>query len=319
VARLDMHEMVWVLLGVVVVSLVGLVLGVAATRTGIGSIPLIFTGNPPVLKGFQSGKNSEADVLLIGMMAYALVVREWTESRSFKLARYYYFGLLAGGCMLFAAGVLLTHSRMGVALLPVAIISIVYSSVPYGRRGTILAALGGVFTLAAAAVCLLLLGNQNATSLMVGFMMNHEVRPEIWLDSWYVVKQYFPFGSGMGTFVTVFPAAERLETVVPQFTNRAHNDYIEMLIEGGAFAGLVFFAICGILLRWLWLRLRSSSPAARRHGAFALATLAILALHSIVDYPLRSISLASLAALAVAMLTTAIPAPKSGAKVRKTW
>lgn len=318
VARLDVEELRWVLLCVVGVSLLGLLLGAAVTRAGVGAIPLVFNDSTPILLGFQANKNHEADVLLIGMMAYALVVREWTESRALRLSRRYYIGLLLGGCMVFATGVLLTHSRMGVALLPLAVISVAYSSVPYGRRRTLFVAGAGVALLGAAAAGLVFSGNRNATNLVVGYMLNHESRPEIWTDSWFVAKQYLPFGSGMGTFVTVFPGAERLEVVDPQFTNRAHNDYVEMLIEGGIPAVIIFAILCSMLMRWLWLRLKSSSPAARRHGAFALATLAVLALHSLVDYPFRTIAVASLAALAAAMLMPAIPAPKVGVKVRKT-
>src|SRR5438045_7942021 len=56
-------------------------------------------------------------------------------------------------------------------------------------------------------------------------------------------KNYAPVGSGLGSFVPVFQLFERPDTVLKQYVNHAHNDYIELFIETGllgAAALLVF-------------------------------------------------------------------------------
>src|SRR3546814_16690937 len=66
-----------------------------------------------------------------------------------------------------------------------------------------------------------------------------DVRPEIWADTWYAIGQHWPVGAGMGTFRPVFDAAERLEFVRPSYANRAHNDYLEYLLEAGVAGALL--------------------------------------------------------------------------------
>jgi O-antigen ligase len=45
---------------------------------------------------------------------------------------------------------------------------------------------------------------------------------------------YMPSGSGMGSFVQVYPAFERpADGFVVSYVNRAHNDYLELWLESG--------------------------------------------------------------------------------------
>lgn len=76
---------------------------------------------------------------------------------------------------------------------------------------------------------------------------------------------------------------------------------MELAIESGA-PGLVLLlaAIIALALR-LAAQLRAGGEAAI-HAAVAGSILAVLAIHSIVDYPLRAMTLAVLAALAVGLL-----------------
>jgi O-antigen ligase len=84
--------------------------------------------------------------------------------------------------------------------------------------------------------------------------------------------------------------------------NRAHNDYLELVIEAGVL-GLLVLAVLAIMLARLALgQLRDQSPTIRGQVIFALGTFTIVALHSQVDYPLRSMSLACIAAVAAGLL-----------------
>lgn len=118
-------------------------------------------------------------------------------------------------------------------------------------------------------------------------------------------NQAFPWGTGMGTFRRVYEQHETLETTLPLFINRAHNDWIEFYLE----AGLAGIVLIGLWLAW-WLWARRSTPARdygteQRLRAFA-CTLALiaLALHSLVDFPMRTVAIATVAG---ALLALSVP------------
>ena len=106
----------------------------------------------------------------------------------------------------------------------------------------------------------------------------------------------------MGDFVPAFIADERLVSVNQSMPNRAHNELIELTTETGAFGLLALSAISLLLIRQVARALRSASQQSTNIICFASTALIILTLHSMVDYPLRSLSLASLAAVCAGLL-----------------
>ncbi|MEO7914773.1 MAG: O-antigen ligase family protein, partial [Novosphingobium sp.] len=265
------------------------------------------------LNGFQGNHNSSADMLMIGMVALAAAVREWLElpSESDRKSRRRHVSMaLAGvalGTVLFTMGVFLTGSRAGTALLPVPLLAVAVIMRPWLKfsRRTVLIALA-VAAIAALAALTLLLNNAAIGRVLARYDFAGEGRPDIWRDALYAMRQYFPFGSGMGTFQPVFEAAERLEVVTYSKTGRAHNDLLELAIEGGAFGLALLTMISAILAnaaRQAWASRHSErSSGGRAQVLFAIAALAVIALHSQVDYPLRSMSLAFVAATCAGLL-----------------
>src|SRR4029453_6182072 len=50
-------------------------------------------------------------------------------------------------------------------------------------------------------------------------------------------KAYMPIGSGLGSFVPVYPLFETAQdTLSNRFANHAHNDILEFWLEGGIFS-----------------------------------------------------------------------------------
>ena len=125
-------------------------------------------------------------------------------------------------------------------------------------------------------------------------------RFERWDDSTYVIDRYWPVGAGMGVFDDVFQVDESLEYLSPQKAGRAHNDYLEILIESGIAGPL-------LLLAWLaWCTaalIRADGPEQRWMRAGAFTALACLALQSVFDYPIRSQALFAVAAICVVLLS----------------
>ena len=124
-----------------------------------------------------------------------------------------------------------------------------------------------------------------------------------------------PFGAGFGTFVPVYQTVEPRTLLFERYVNRAHNDWLELGLEGGV------LTIVGLVVFFVWFG-RSSFQVWRpgQSGADALDTalaragsivVVLLLLHSIVDYPLRTTAMMVVFALACALLINPIWVSKS--------
>jgi O-antigen ligase len=112
------------------------------------------------------------------------------------------------------------------------------------------------------------------------------------------VWKYFPLGSGMGTFVEAYQIDEPDALISDQYFNHAHNDFAELLMTGGVPALLLLIVISGL---WLvaFFALKKARKTKRDDPGFVqqvlgragLAVIAIFALASVTDYPLRVPSL----------------------------
>jgi O-antigen ligase len=183
-----------------------------------------------------------------------------------------------------------------------------------GLRGALGGLAGAIAALGAGYLALRQTGP--ASQALARSSLGRDFRFELWEDTRFAIVQYWPFGSGIGSFKPVFVAAERLEVVDPSMPVRAHNDFLELALEGGIF-GLILLGLAAVWLGWMTLRAwRSSAPGAGRKGGsagdsgaraqiiFAVAVFLIIALHSVVDYPLRSMALACLAGVAAGLLAS---------------
>ena len=106
---------------------------------------------------------------------------------------------------------------------------------------------------------------------------------------------------------------ERVADLVPLFVNRAHDDGLETLFEAGiaSFALLIGFVI------WLSLATRRALIGGPALGGYAsldrqaragVIVMWLLLLHSLWDYPLRTIALEVVFALCVALQFAPPPA-----------
>jgi len=119
--------------------------------------------------------------------------------------------------------------------------------------------------------------------------------------TWRALWSYFPFGSGFGTFPSVYPLHERVVDLIPQFVNRAHDDLLEILLEGG----LASLALLLGFVVWLCLSTRRAVVGEMEADGWqaraGIIVMWLLLLHSLVDYPLRTIALGSVFALCAAV------------------
>lgn len=132
-----------------------------------------------------------------------------------------------------------------------------------------------------------------------------DLRGRIYVTSLDAIWANWPWGTGFGSFVDVYEKFEKSDLVVPSFINFAHNDYLQILLEGGIFGALVVGAF------FIWYAVRVGTlvrprPSGGRRDPYVVASLivsSLLLLHSVVDYPLRNGELACVFAIACAFVS----------------
>lgn len=104
-----------------------------------------------------------------------------------------------------------------------------------------------------------------------------------------MLSDYFPWGSGLGTFEHIYKIYEPQDLLRYTYLNQAHNDWLQFPIEGGLPAiviGILAAGWFGRQLIRLWKNWCSSHYS--KHTAIMAATIILLFLvASIGDYPLR--------------------------------
>lgn len=114
-----------------------------------------------------------------------------------------------------------------------------------------------------------------------------DLRARIWPILAEMMSTFWVLGSGFGSFEEVYHIFEPTTLLLPSYVNQAHNDWAQLVIEGGVPA----LALLAILLGWIVTTVARMVMADSRYTMLALfwmAIFAILAAASIVDYPLRT-------------------------------
>lgn len=118
-------------------------------------------------------------------------------------------------------------------------------------------------------------------------------RKQIFTTSIEAGKSLGFFGAGPGSFDAIYRIFENQGVLTQKYVNEAHNEYIQIWIEFGMLGIVwVFAAFIWFLLKVKHLVLGTSSPK-KEHLIYALCILTV-ALHSIVDFPLRTIAMSAI-------------------------
>lgn len=112
------------------------------------------------------------------------------------------------------------------------------------------------------------------------------------------IADYWLTGSGLGSFTLIYPGYESHQNIVSVFANHAHNDFLEIALETG---------IIGAGLIGLFLILIARNAMRSGFAEAALLSVTALCLHSLVDYPLRTMGLAVPFAYLAAVILSARP------------
>ncbi|WP_295454733.1 O-antigen ligase family protein, partial [uncultured Thiodictyon sp.] len=183
-------------------------------------------------------------------------------------------------------GLIFTRSRTGIslAMLGVVLCTLMFSFRLGGRN-----AYGLIGTVTAAGIGLAsLIGLLPVWSRFAFTDPFEDWRWPIFNATVQAIGEFFPLGSGAGTFLEVMRRFHP-DTITGVYINRAHNDYLEWLLEFGLLAGvLVAVWLLFYLHQWgrVWTR-GEWTPFRFAQGGAGIAVL-LMMLHTLGDYNLRT-------------------------------
>jgi tetratricopeptide (TPR) repeat protein len=131
-----------------------------------------------------------------------------------------------------------------------------------------------------------------------------EARTAVWLRTFPLVARFPILGSGLGTFGLVEPPTRPPNDSATLVHDHAHNDFLELWIEGGTGQLLVVLIVIALVTRQgMHAYFRHSSNAMGRLALGGLAGCIAVTVQSFVDFGLRVPAVAVLAAVVAAMLS----------------
>ena len=223
--------------------------------------------------------------------------RQWLAR--FSVARLNQAALYGAATLAILLGLIFTRSRAGVSL---AMLGILLSTLLFSHRLGGRNVYGLIGTLTAIGIGLAsLIG---LAPIWSRFTLQDPMEDGRWLifdATIQAIGEFFPLGSGAGTFEEVL---RRFHPVgFPSVTiNRAHNDYLEWLLEFGLIAA-VLMAVWLALYSRQWGRVlkRGEWMPFRFAQAGAGIALLLIMIHSLVDFNLRIPANAMFTALLAAL------------------
>ena len=200
-------------------------------------------------------------------------------------------------------GLAAAGSRAGIILAMLALIA--SAAIGLGATGFDQRNSQSRWTIIAVIVALVLIGQFGMVAILRLAELDpvSDLRTQISETTLRAAWDFFPLGSGFGTFVPVYAMHETPATILSAYVNHAHNDWLELWLEGGIPAAMVLLAFVAwyfFNLYRLW-RPRENSEGVLLARAGAI-TCGLLLLHSLVDYPLREPALGVVFGLMCAMI-----------------
>jgi O-antigen ligase len=124
-------------------------------------------------------------------------------------------------------------------------------------------------------------------------------RTDFWAVSIDLFWKYFPWGSGSGSFVEAYQIVEPARLLDSTYLNRAHNDWVETAVTFGL-PGVIALSVAVIAFSIRSYRLWRNADGSERavaYGRLASVMIAMIAIASASDYPLRTPTMMGLFAI----------------------
>ena len=288
------NQRVYMVLTILGVVLVSIILGMAQKFQGSTSPLYVYKfGSNGSATGFFANRNFFGALLYTTIPFVVALAINWIRSgRTNKIiGPIFAFIFIA----IIIVGLGATGSRMGIILAFFAIllsVPLIWTnhSLSIGSRGLIIMMFVAIFLIAQfGLVAILRLASTDSVS---------EYRTTIYAVSYSALQSVFPVGAGFGSFVPLYAMHETPSVVTAAFVNHAHNDWLELVIEGGLPMAILLVGYLGWYVSAtynIWARGRDISEDLLLKAASI--SIGLLLSHSFFDYPLRTPALMGLFAL----------------------
>lgn len=302
VASLDLKRRVWLVTLLIGLVLLSVVVSFLQILGGPASALYFYKfTNPGRAVGFFANANHYTALLYASLpLAVALLAERITVNSTAHVAA------LAVAAFGYLVGLAISGSRTALALGGVSLLA---SAIFVARETLALylsrARLAAAAAVAAFAVTPVLLGVGLLTILrrIEEQDLLEDTRWKILPATLEVLKKYAPFGSGLGTFERAYQVNEAPSDLIINTVNHAHNDWVELVLESGAPAGILLAMWILALIFWSVRSFKSGFSLERRLEKAAVIALWLVTLHSLWDYPLRTIAISSIFGLCTGLMT----------------
>lgn len=301
------------LIMIVAMAAASMLLGYAQAAGGSTSALRFYrVTNPDSMVGIFANRNHHALLIAMALPVMCVLGVTYRDNATWK-----YLGapLMLGGVAIMLVTLLLTGSRAGLLLGALSLLAGTWLGASIfqrqlhsqgqggGRRATRRAsAVAGNFAFLIRPSNILLLAGVSIAAVASMFANSATMQRLIRTDGiegdrlgyypamWEMFVAHFPFGTGLGSFSTIYRRFENVAELQTAYLNHAHNDPFQIGIEAGIF-GLI---VLGMFAVW-WARMSFSvwrRPVSRAFkgniGRLASVMTGIAMLASLVDYPLRT-------------------------------
>ncbi len=201
------------------------------------------------------------------------------QAVDFKNKSFFYLGAV----LLCGVGILLTGSRAGVVTTALSLLVFVQLSVYLAGKQDIRRRLKWIFI----SIVLLasIVGIQNTIAKFMTSPLHAGGRMTRWPDSLKMALDYPIAGTGFGTYNYAFFL---YDSDGVKWSTHAHNDYLEVLTDGGAIGGMVFlffvWSLVNAYVRRWWER---RHPQIKLIGIGILTAFFAALFHSLFDFSMR--------------------------------
>jgi len=289
---------------IVVMAVASAVLGVLQLAAGGDAMRLYNPSSENAPVGLFANRNHQAALLACAMPLSGALAANAVRRGS---ARATVAAILAGLLSFLLAALLATGSRMGMVLGAAGLAGAgvcwraggqrLFPAGPHGRAAVVAGALA---MLSAAGM---VIWRSGGIGRLAATSFADETRVAALAPMAQTARAFLPFGAGFGSFDSVFRRFEPDTMLSTIYLNTAHNEPMQLLIEGGlpAAIAMAIFSFWWASAAWRALRPAGSARQAPLCAAMVFVS-AILLASSLVDYPLRTPILAALFAISCVML-----------------
>ena len=301
IVRVGAYRRSWLALSLLAGTVAGILLGALqfATRAEYASSPwyLYEESNFGVAVGFFANANHMAILLVVSLPFIAALVASARES-----SKQHYTAMIAAGCALtvvVVVGIAINRSLAAFGLaIPVVLTSALIVFPQKSRLRPL--ALGLSALLVMGIIGAIATSGTKTDKLAPDAATSVTSRQEMLTTTAKALRDFMPWGSGLGSFRSVYQLYESRDHITSTYVIHAHNDYAELALETGV-AGVL---LMGAFLVWwgaaAWGAWRQDIAVYARAASTASAAILV---HSLVDFPLRTAAIAAVFAMCLALLT----------------